>query len=140
MAEIKPLSQISEKYGRVTPQRTQDYVEGVQNPKTDWAQATQAAEARYQEGVQKAIQQKRFGKGVQKAGTAAWQERAVQVGPNRFAEGVAAGVNKYEQGFAPYAQTIQNTTLPPRFSKGDPRNIDRVKVMSEALRKKKEQG
>ena len=40
----------------------------------------------------------------------------------------------YQAGVQPYLDTIAATTLPPRFTKGDPRNLDRVKIISQALR------
>jgi len=139
MANIKDMSKIREKWTRVTPQRPEDYAIGVQDPKRDWASATKEAEKRYSEGVQKSIQRGAFGKGVSAAGTQKWQQRSLSVGPNRFAEGVAASGDAYEQGFSPYAQTIASTSLPPRFPKGDPRNLERVKAIAVALRNKKEQ-
>lgn len=138
MAKIKDLSKIAEKWSRVTAGRSQDYADGVQDPAVDWAQATAAAESRYQDGVQKAMQRKAFSKGVQKSGSQKWQARALAVGPNRFSEGVASSGDAYQQGFAPYAQTIASVNLPPRFPKGDPRNFERVKAIGTALRKKKE--
>jgi hypothetical protein len=138
MADIKDLSAIGEKWKRVTPQRAVDYEAGIRNPRSDWATATKDAETRYNEGVQKAIQRKAFGKGVAKAGTQVWQERALAVGPGRFQEGVATSGDNFERGFQPFADTIKATQLPPRFPKGDPRNLERVKVMSQALRAKKE--
>lgn len=138
MARIKDLSKIQEKWTRVTPGRSQDYEEGIRDPKADWTTQTAAAEDRYKDGVQKAAARGAFGKGVKKAGTAAWQQRSLAVGPGRFSEGVAASGDKYTEGFAPYHQTIQSTTLPPRFPAGDPRNYDRSKTLGQALRKKKE--
>ena len=43
----------------------------------------------------------------------------------------------FEKGFAPYADVIRATALPPRFPKGDPRNYTRVQVIGTALRAKK---
>lgn len=137
MAAIKDLAAIKEKYQRVTPLRQEDYLNGVQNPKRDWAQATKAAENTYEAGVQAAITRNAFGKGVDKAGTSKWQEGAVSKGPQRFAEGVAQGADRYADGFAPYQQAISSLTLPAKFPKGDPRNIKRVSAVTEALRKKK---
>lgn len=130
----------SEKWGRVTPQRTDDYLQGVQNPRTSWQQATTAAEANYATGVQQAITEKRFGKGVQKAGDAKWQQNATTKGGQRFGPGVQAGVSNYQTGFQPYQQVIDSTTLPPRFPKGDPRNLARVTAIATALRNKKVKG
>ena len=41
----------------------------------------------------------------------------------------------YATKMAPVLKIIETTTLPPRFAKGDPRNIERVKVLAAALRK-----
>lgn len=136
----KIRSNPGEKWARVTPQRSQDYVQGVRNPRVSWAKATSAAEANYVTGVQQAIAEKRFGKGVQKAGDAKWQEKAVTLGGQRFGPGVQAAQSAYETGFAPYAQVIESTTLPPRYAKGDPRNLQRVNAIATALRKKKVSG
>jgi len=140
MADIKPLGQIADKWKRVTPQRTQDYEQGVQQPRRDWAQSTANASDRYKEGIQSAINRGAFAKGVTNAGSGKWQEKTLAKGPNRFAEGVAQSGGDYEDGFAPYHQVISSTTLPPRFPTGDDRNIQRVSVLNKALRKKKESG
>lgn len=140
MPAIKATSEIAEKWSRVTPQRTEDFEIGVKNPRRDWATQTKAAEGAYAQGVQTAIQEKRFGKGVDKAGTGKWQENTATKGVDRWGPGVQAGQDAYEAGFSPYANRIQSTKLPPRFPKGDPRNIERVRVMAAALRNQKVKG
>lgn len=137
MPEIKSASSIAEKWSRVTPQRTADYEQGVQNPKRDWAEETIAATDRQAEGIQKAIQEGRFEKGVAAAGTEKWKKGATQKGPQRWSQGVQVGADDYESGFAPYREVIQNTNLPPRYPAGDPRNIERTKAMAEALHNKR---
>lgn len=137
MAEIKSISAIQEKWGRVTPTRTEDYTIGIRNPKRDWAQAATAAKESHKAAMVAAAAGDSYAKGVAKAGSARWQERAIRKGPGRFAEGVIVGAADYGTGFAPYADVIKATTLTPRFPKGDIRNLDRVKVISQALRKKK---
>jgi hypothetical protein len=138
MANIKSTSSIADKWKRVTPQRTEDYDDGISNPRTDWATATKNAESRWKEGVQKAAGRGAFGKGVSGAGTERWQRKAKEVGSRRWAEGVQVAAEDYQRGFDPYAQVISSTSLPPRYPKGDPRNIQRVAAIAEALRKKKE--
>lgn len=136
----KVKSNFAQKWARVTPQRTEDYQQGVQNPKVPWAEATLAAEKNQADGIQEAIRDKRFAKGVAKAGNSAWQQGALQKGVNRFGEGVQVSQEKYNSGFAPYAQVIEATNLPPRYPKGDPRNVERVKAIALALRNKKVKG
>jgi hypothetical protein len=131
------MTAIQEKYGRVTPGRSEDYVLGITNPKRDWAQAAGAAKESHKAAMQVAAQNDSYAKGVAKAGTARWQDKAKKKGPARFSEGVALAAPDYAAGFQPYADVIKATTIPPRFPKGDIRNLDRVKVISQALRKKK---
>lgn len=140
MAKIKDLAAIREKYARVTPMRGEDYRLGVTSPREDWASAALAAEKSYEAGVTAAITRKAFGKGVTAAGTEKWQAKARTIGAERWGPGVAAGVSAYETGFAPYRAEIEKTTLPPRFPTGDPRNLERVKAIDFALRKRKEAG
>lgn len=133
MPIVKGIAKIAEKWARVTPQRAADYEAGVRDPIRDWATNTTAANAAYKAGVSEAVAKDRFVKGVAKAGTEKWKRKAVEVGPARFAQGVQVAQPDYEKGFSPFRDVIEKTTLPPRFAKGDPRNIDRVRVIAAAL-------
>lgn len=137
MPTIKTTASIAEKWARVTPQRTADYEAGVRQPAKDWANNTGAAEANYEAGVQKSIQKKSFGKGVKVAGTGKWQAKTIEKGTQRWGPGVSVAEADYESGFGPFRDEIERTTLPPRFPKGDPRNIERVSKLAAALHKKK---
>lgn len=137
MPPLKPTSDIAAKWARVTPQRTEDYRNGVSNPRADWASSTAAADQQWRDGITAAAGRGAFAAGVRAAGTQKWQAKAIEKGPTRFAEGVSLGAGDYERGFAPFRETIERTTLPPRGPKGDPRNIERVRVMSAALRARK---
>jgi len=114
-----------------------DYTEGVQSPRADWQAATVAAAASQAAGVQAAIGRGAFAKGVARAGTAKWQTKSVKLGPSRYAQGVQEGVADYETGVAPFLSVIEGITLPARAPKGDPRNLERVKIIATALRAKK---
>jgi len=136
--KTKDLATIAEKFATVTPQRADQYALGVQNPKVDWAQATAAAEENYKSGVTAAAAAGRFGKGVRKAGSSKWQKGATEKGPTRFAAGVAMAKDTFQTGFAPFHQVLTSLTLPPRFSRRDPRNLARVGAVATALGKAKE--
>lgn len=133
MPAVKSASSIAKKWSEVTPQRSAQYEEGVKAPLRDWAKNTEAAKDAYKSGITDAIAKGRFEKGITKAGTKKWQDRAALVGPARFSQGVQVAAPDYERGFASYRDVIEKTVLPPRFAKGDPRNIDRVRVMAAAL-------
>lgn len=134
---IRSASDIAAKFAEVTPGRSAQYADGVSNPQRDWEAETVAAEASFETGIRNAITNKSFGKGVKRAGTQKWQQAAQTKGVDRFGPGVAAAEDAYREGFAPFRDVIAGLTLPPRREKGNPANLNRVKVVSEALHAKK---
>lgn len=137
MPPVKSISAIQEKYGRVTPTRSEDYKLGISSPRKDWAQAAAAAEGNFKAGVTAAANAGMYGKGVNAAGTQKWKEKALAKGPGRFSEGTMLAAPDYAKGFAKFRDVIEKTTLPARFPKGDPRNVERVRVISAELRRAK---
>jgi len=137
MVKIKSIDDIVKKWTTETPARVRYYEAGVKDPTKDWAEATAAAEAAYESGVTAAIGNKLYGKGVKKAGTAKWQNKSIQKGVPRYPEGVRVAGPEFQAGFAPYRDEIEKTVLPPRGARGDPGNIERVRVLAEALAKKR---
>jgi len=133
MAEIKSLAAIRDKWTRVTPGRTEDYKLGVQNPKRDWAEEALAGKANWKAGLDQAAAKDLYGKGIAKAGSKKWQDKALKKGPGRFAEGVYIAGPDYEKGFAPFRDAIERVELGPRFPRRDPRNLDRVKRIVDAM-------
>lgn len=107
------------------------------SPRTPWKAATVASAQAHSDAVTKAVAEKRFEKGVQKATEQDWSSAAAGKGSQRFAGGVADAVGDYSSGTAKFTQVIETTTLPPRGPKGDPRNFERSKVMGMALHKAK---
>ena len=138
MAFIRSVDQIASKWAEVTPMRTADYAAGIANPRRSWSAATKAAEKAYEEGVTKSIARKAFGKGVGKAGDEKWSRKASTRGVANWGPGVAEAKGDYAAGFGPYQAAIAATVLPPRYARRDPRNLQRVKAIVDALVAKKE--
>lgn len=115
----------------------QDYANGVRGSGGRWQAGAVAGEQNYAQGVNEAIAQGRFKKGVQDAGAAKFEERAATVGAQRFPQGIQNAEQSWAQNTAPYLQAIASATLPPRGPKGDPRNQQRSAMMAEILRKRK---
>jgi len=133
MAEIKSLAAIRDKWTRVTPGRTEDYKLGIQNPRRDWEEETLEAAGNWKAGIDAAAAKGLFEKGVSAAGTGKWKEKALKKGPGRFAEGVYIAGDDYEKGFKPYRDAIAAVDLGPRFPRRDPRNLERVRRVVNAL-------
>ena len=135
--QVKSLSDTSSKWNRRASSATQEYSAGVASPRRSWEASTKASEKNYEAGVQAAITRKAFGKGVGAAGDSKWQSRSQELGSGRFASGVQASENAYNEGVAPYHQVLSSLTLTPRGSKGSPENLNRVAQVANALRQKK---
>lgn len=136
---IKPIGDITKKWASVTATRGADYKAGVERSNS-WEENTAAADENRKAGLAEADARDAFSKGVRKSGNAGWKAGAAGKGAQRFGPGVQAGVNAYQQGFQPYADTIASVTLTPRGPKGSPSNYQRVQQIGDALRAKKVQG
>lgn len=139
MAAIKSTREIAQKFIKVTPERTQEYADGVAKPKKDWAQSTEAAESSYEDGVKKAMEKKKFGKGIRNAGNEKYQDGVRKKGATRWGPGVSLSEDAYAKGFAPFRDTIESVQLPQRYAKRDPRNMKRVEAVVLALSRKKDE-
>ncbi|MBA7531173.1 hypothetical protein ES705_23384 [subsurface metagenome] len=134
---VPSASKIAEKWARVTPERSQDYEDGVRNPKKDWADETAGAEDRYEEGIKAAIQRKAFSSGVRRVGTSKQKSKTILKGIPRWPEGVRGAEGDMKAGMESVVKALEAITLPKRYATGDPRNIERVKVIQQALHKLK---
>jgi len=138
MAAIKSIQEIGKKFIDVTPGRSAQYAAGVKDPKKNWEDATAAAEDSYEEGVSKAMQRKAFSKGVKEAGNAKYQKGVADKGVSRWPVGIRLALGAFVKGFGPFRDEIERTTLPQRYARRDPRNLDRVAAIDKALGELKE--
>lgn len=134
---VPSAAKIAKKWSRVTSERTEDYEDGVRNPLHDWETETAAAEERYEAGIKAAMVRKAFGKGVRKTGTAKQKAKTILKGIPRWADGVRVAEADMQAGMEPVVKVLEGITLPKRYETGDPRNIERVKVIQQALHKMK---
>lgn len=130
-------STIAEKWARVTPDRVEDYERGVRSPDRDWAEETADAEDRYEEGIKKSIARKAFSKGVKRTGTNNQMQATIQKGIPIWGERVRMAQDKMRDGMEDVVRTLTGITLRPRYATGDPRNLERVKQIAEALHQMK---
>jgi len=94
MAQKTP-EQIAEKFGRRVAAAGQDYAAGVQAPSRDWATATASAEPRWKQALNEAMSKGAFARGVQKAGSAKWQERSATIGAQRYTAAATEAAARY---------------------------------------------
>lgn len=137
---IKAIDVIAAKFVKRASAAGGDYKDGVMNPRRPQVASAIAAQDAWAQGVQDAITNKRFAKGLTAAGDAKWQNNAAGVGSQRYPQGVQAAQPAFTNNFGPYLQTLSALNLPPRFPRGDPRNNDRVAAVTVALHNKKMTG
>ena len=119
---------------------TEDYRAGVQQPRKDWREATLAAKEAWRQGVQQAISQGRWERQVSATRSDQWSEKASTLGADRYAPGVQAAQEIYAARVSPYLRAIESITLPARGPKGDPRNLERVRIIAQTLHQLKTGG
>lgn len=113
------------------------YTDGVTQAGQAWHDGASNAGDTFAQGVQAAIADGRYAKGVNKAGAQHYVDKATKVGAGRYSTGAAAAKGDYQTGVQPFLDVIANTNLPPRRPKGDPGNIQRVATIAANLRAKK---
>jgi len=133
MIKIKPIDQIVNRWVEGVRGASAAYQFGVQNPERDWADATAAASAQWFQGVQNAHTAGRFEGRVRAAGTARWKNRTLTKGVQMWPVAVAAAEGDYRVGFQPFRDAIAAGTLPPRYTKRDPRNMQRVDAIVQIM-------
>jgi hypothetical protein len=93
----KSADQIVAKYQSGVAGAGQAYADGVQNPSRSWAQATAAGAERWKAGLQAAMQNNAFQRGVQAAGDSKWQTNAVAKGAQNYSSAAATAAAAYQQ-------------------------------------------
>lgn len=134
--QTKSASAAADKWARRAAASTADYQSGVQTPSRDWATAAAAADPTYRAAVTDAANKGRFASGVRKAGSSKWQKGAVDKGVARWPQGIAVAQPDFATAIGEVLSTVSALTLPPRGIKGDPRNLERVRIIADALHKK----
>ncbi len=131
MPKVKPLADIAAKFVRRASTAGEEYRQGIQRV-GDWQQSTAAAADNYESGIQAAIANERFQKGVSKVSNEEWRSKAIAKGGANYGSGVRLAEKDFADGYAPYRAIVENVTLPPRGPKGSPENYERVRMIGEA--------
>jgi len=126
---------IARKWARVTPERTEDYEAGVRSPRKDWEKESVDAESRYQEALKQSFTRNARSKGVKKCGTAAQIAATLEKGLTRWPEGVRVAESKMSEGMEFVVRAIESVKERPKYPKGDPRNLEIVKDITQAIHK-----
>lgn len=133
MPAVKPLDRVARKWIERASVAGGEYEAGVRQPRRAWDQASVEAADIWAQEVTRAAQEGRYEAGVQAAGAGKWAQRAAQLGPGRFAEGVRVAEPEYRSRWGVIRSAIEGTALPPRGPKGSPAQVERFRIMRDAL-------
>lgn len=140
MPPVKPIGLAAAKWKNNAGNAGMSYESGVRSPRVPQPQAAAAANDVWKAGVTAAVQRDAFSKGISATPADKWARMSVEKGVSRYPQGVSIAEPSYVQATGKYFDTIASTTLPPRGPTGDPRNIERVRAMANALRAAKTGG
>jgi hypothetical protein len=132
---VKDINTIAAKFVARAGVAAGDYTKGVTSTTKDQAALAAAAAPAWAAGVQAAVANGSFQKGLARAGTDKWRKNASTVGAQRYPQGVAQAQQTYATNFTPYLQVLANLTLSQRYPRGDPRNNQRTIDVNTALNK-----
>ena len=131
---IKDTASLAKKFAQRAQQAAPDYADGVRAAGADWEANTKAGAQNYAAGVQDAISDGRFLKGVSDAGSSKYVTRASTLGSQRFGPGVAAAQDDWARGVQPHLDALKSMDLPPRGVTGSPQNQQRAQVVAARMR------
>lgn len=130
---IMAIDSIANKWNRRSAAATQDFEQGVRNPRRPWQAATLDASSAYAEGVQEAIANDQFSKGVSQSSDSEWLSRTLKLGVQRYAPGIRESVSKYATKFRPYRDALAALELPPRGPRNSESNYERSRIVGQTL-------
>lgn len=135
--KVKDAASAASKFVQRAQAAAPDYQKGVTGAGNTWAAHSAAAADSWGAGVQAAVANGRYSKGVTRVGGGKWEAAATGKGAQRYPQGVAGAGPAWQASTGPYLDTISSLNLPPRRPKGDPANFQRAQMVADALRKKK---
>lgn len=131
---VPSATDVAQKWATITPNAGPYYKKGVEGAGGRWQQAVDEADQAYSVGVNSAISNDLYGKGV--AGKSSkYVTKASTIGVTRFGPGVQAAVADFQTGIGKVLAIIGGLTLPPKAGTG--MNIARVQIIDDALHQAK---
>jgi hypothetical protein len=127
---IKDTGSIAKKFVQRAGAASGDYAAGVQVAGQDWQTNTVNGKDNYVAGVQQAIADGRFEKGVSAAGAQKYVDNATKLGPQRYQTGVAQAESAYQRGVGPHLDMMKSLDLPPKGPKGSAQNQQRANIVA----------
>lgn len=102
------------------------YQAGVEGKGSEWQRGASAASGNYTAGIQRALAENAFEKGVSRAGASRYDDGVRTKGINNWPTGMQLAEDRYIEGIQPF-QGLWDAALPTaRGPKGSPANLKRM--------------
>lgn len=102
------------------------YADGVEGKGSEWQRGASAAEGNYTAGIQKALAEDAFSKGVSRAGATRYDDGVRTKGVQNWPTGMQLAEDRYIEGVAPFTGLWDAALPTPRGPKGSPANLKRM--------------
>ena len=132
MVNVPSIDEVTRKWKSRASGAASDYSAGIARA-PGAVSAALAAKGSWASGVQAAVSNDSFAKGLGRSSDAAWKTAAATKGAARYGPGIAAAEGEFRTGMGRVLSAISGVTLPPRGPKGVDNNIERVRAMAKAL-------
>lgn len=129
---IKPASASQTKYTQNTGSAVQAYKDGIANPRRDWGAATAASESTWEQGVQQAISNGSFQKGITQDASSKQKNNATTLGAQRYPTGTANAAPTWAKNTQPVLDAMASVPDMPRGPKMSQQNFDRQRAFATA--------
>jgi hypothetical protein len=134
--KIKDTATIAQKFVSRAGAATKDYSDGVASAGGDWEAGAKNGEQNFEQGIQEAITDKRYGRGVN-GSAGKYVANATKLGSQRYAPGVQNAQAAYQTGVQPYLDKLKSLQLPPKGPRRSPQNQARANMVALELGKLK---
>lgn len=102
------------------------YASGVQGKGSAWEQGAKAGANNYQAGIQRALSEGSYSKGVSRAGGSRYDQGVNTKGVNNWPTGMQLAEDRYVEGVQPFTGLWDSALATPRGPKGSPANLKRM--------------
>lgn len=130
---VKPMDRVVERWKSGAALGATDYARNAVAAQGSYASKAGASAAAWKAGVNGPGADARFSANTRGKGATKYARKIQAVGQSRFAEGVNAGGQDYQEGFSPYLQLLSGLSLPARGPRGSPGNKAIAALVSDAL-------
>jgi len=131
--EVMSITKAAEKLVRRGAMAGDDYKVGCETTRKDQAESAIAAKDNYVAALTESFARGAFEKGLTKSGHAKWRAKATTKGAVNYPTAMRLAGSDYASGVEPYFRALESLTLPPKGTRGSPGNLERVRVLTEAL-------